>query len=175
MNDKFKIIDNSLKNTVKKYYPKIKNSEKLANLYIMLLEQMVKGNFLCINVKDRLKLEALGKDVILLELIKNIVKVNIHYKNEKNYSFRTNKTLNSKDLTVPDIEYIIYREVLKEHTEELMNKLQNNSNLMLGVIISFVDSRYYKKTKIELLDKIEDFNDLKIISNINQLQDKNLV
>ena len=175
MNDKARIIDDALKETINRYYMKIRSNKKLCNLYIQLLCNIIDGNYKCITVlgKARHNLESLGRTVILMELVKNIVKVNSFYKSEKDYvPVKTNKNLDSDDLTVEEVELLIYREVLKDNEELVIDKLNENPRLLLGAVISFVDSRYDEKTKIPGLDVVHDYNDLMLLSQINRIQDQ---
>lgn len=178
MNDKARIIDEALKETINRYYMKIRSNKKLANLCIQLIENVLEGNYKCITVLGdaRSSLKALGREVILMELVKNIVKVNSYYKSEKDYEpVKTDKNLDSDNLTVEEVEILIYKEVLKDHTDFVIDKLNENPKLLLGTIISFVDSRYNEKTKIKGLDTVHDYNDLMLLSQINRMQDQIIV
>ena len=175
MNDKVLIIDDALKYTVKTYY-NIKNSKKLSNLYITLIENVIDGNLNCISPNKRNNLKALGRDVIILELVKNIVKVTSYNNSRKHYPIiKTDKTLVSEDLTVELVEFLIYKELVDQGAILLINKMLENHKLLLGSIISFVDSRYDLDNKIPNLDSVQNFNDLKIISEINKMQDKMII
>ena len=175
MNDKVLIIDDALKYTVKNYY-NIKNSKKLSNLYITLIENVINGNLDCIAPSKRSNLKALGRDVILLELVKNIVKVT-SYNNSRQYYpiIKTDKTLSSEDLTVELVEFLIYKELLDSGYDLILDKLLSNHKLLLGTIISFVDSRYDNNNKISKLDSVQNFNDLKMLSGLNKIQDKMII
>ena len=175
MNDKVKIIDKALKATVKRYYSDVKSDYQKTNLYIQLLCSVVEGNFECITSFDgsRNIMKKLGTSVIKLELMKNIIKVNSHYHEDKKYvPLKTNKTLDNTDLTVEEVEFLVYKAILKSNSEIVFSKMLNNYKVLLGSIISFVDSRYSEKNKIVGLDFIKDYNDLTLKFEINQAQDK---
>ena len=169
MKEKIKKIDIALKDTAKEYYPKLKK-DKLDNLYIQLLEQLTLGNFnyITLSNNNRDNLKKIGKDNIVLELLKNIVKVNSNYKNKDDY-FKTDKKITDNNLSVEEIEFIIYKEILKGHIREVLTNLKTNERLMLGLIISFVNSRY-SIDAISGLDTVKDYNDLKALTAINNLE-----
>ncbi len=175
MNDKARVIDDALKDTVNKYYLNVKSNKKLCNLYIQLLSNVIEGNFGCITTiggaRDNLK--QLGTTVIIMELMKNIIKVNSFYNNNKEYvPIKTDKTLDSNDLNVEEVEFLVYREILRSNSDIVFSKMLNNPKVLLGSIISFVDSRYNEKTKIPNIDVVRDYNDLMVISQINRSQDQ---
>lgn len=175
MNDKARIIDDALKDTVNKYYLDVKSNKKLCNLYIQLISNIVEGNFECITTigNARNNLRHLGTTVILMELMKNIIKVNSFYNKEKDYKpIKTDKTLDSEELTVEEIEFLIYKEILKSNSDIVFSKMLNNPKVLLGSIISFVESRYNEKTKIDNIDVVRDYNDLMLLSQINRSQDE---
>ena len=175
MNDKVLIIDKALNDTVDNYYH-IRNAKKLNNLYITLLTNVLDGNYNCISPKKRSSIKALGRDVILIELLKNIIKVNAYYASQKKYNIpKTSKNLDSENLTVENVEYLIYRELLRDNAELILEKFSSSPKVLLGSIISFVDSRYDKNTKIPNLDVVQSFNDLKFISELSKMQDKLIV
>lgn len=174
MNDKVWIIDEALKNTVNKYYSNVKSNKKKCNLHIQLLSSVIDGNFNCITSigKARENLLKIGSNVIIMELMKNIIKVNSFYNNEKINLTKTNKTLDSDNLKVEDVEFLVYKEIIRSNSEVVFSKMLNNPKVLLGSIISFVDSRYNEKTKIPNIDVVRDYNDLMLISQINRAQDQ---
>ena len=85
---------------------------------------------------------------------------------------KTDKTLDSNDLNVEEVEFLVYREILRSNSDIVFSKMLNNPKVLLGSIISFVDSRYNEKTKIPNIDVVRDYNDLMVISQINRSQDQ---
>ena len=169
MKDKSRIIDDCLEETINKYYMKIKNNEKLNNIHIQLLSNIIACNYNCIapgNARDDLK--KLGQTNILFELLKNIVKLNSYYKMNNLNRKIVNKTLDNSNLTTEEIELLVYDEIIKGNIDDVFKKLQVNKTLLLGLIISFVNSRYNQETKIKNIDVVRNTSDLILISKLDQ-------
>ncbi|MEG0025757.1 MAG: hypothetical protein RR847_00675 [Bacilli bacterium] len=178
MNDKARVIDDALQDTVNKYYLKVKSNKKLTNLYIKLLSSVIEGNYACITSygNARNNMEQLGHMVIIMELMKNIIKVNSFYNSDDDYiPLKTNKCLKDNNLSVSEIEFLIYKEILRNKSDDVFDLLKKNKFILLACIISFVDARYNEKTKIKNLDIVRDYNDLMLLSQLNRSQDQLMV